>query len=109
MTEGHKISLERWAQLDTDPQNMALVYRHWEPGRVFSRERQVQVCIVERYPTATWKTGERDQSGKLDLSDEGSRRRQWQPTPVLLPGKSQGWQGLVGCSLWSRTESDMIE
>ena len=47
MTEGHKMSLERWAQLDTDPQNIALVYRHWEPGRVFSRERQGQVCIVE--------------------------------------------------------------
>ena len=26
------------------------------------------------------------------------RRRQWQPTPVLLPGKSHGWRGLVGCS-----------
>ena len=25
------------------------------------------------------------------------RRRQWQPTPVLLPGKSHGWRGLVGC------------
>ena len=62
-TEGHKTVLERWAQLDTDPQNMALVYRHWEPGRVSSRERQGQVCIVDRYPTATWKTGERDQSG----------------------------------------------
>ena len=28
------------------------------------------------------------------------RRRQWQPTPVLLPGKSQGWRILVGCPLW---------
>ena len=27
-----------------------------------------------------------------------SRRRQWQPTPVLLPGKSHGWRSLVGCS-----------
>ena len=25
-------------------------------------------------------------------------RRQWQPTPVLLPGESQGWRSLVGCS-----------
>ena len=30
----------------------------------------------------------------------GVRRRQWQPTPVLLPGKSHGWRSLVGCSLW---------
>ena len=27
-------------------------------------------------------------------------RRQWQPTPVLLPGKSHGWRSLVGCSPW---------
>ena len=27
-----------------------------------------------------------------------SRRRQWHPTPVLLPGKSHGWRSLVGCS-----------
>ena len=27
-------------------------------------------------------------------------RRQWHPTPVLLPGKSPGWRGLVGCSPW---------
>ena len=29
-------------------------------------------------------------------------RRQWQPTPVLLPGKSHGQRSLVGCSLWSQ-------
>ena len=29
-----------------------------------------------------------------------SWRRQWQPTPVLLPGKSHGWRSLVGCSPW---------
>ena len=28
------------------------------------------------------------------------RRRQWHPTPVLLPGKSHGWRTLVGCSPW---------
>ena len=31
-----------------------------------------------------------------------SRRRQWHPTPVLLPGKSHGWRSLVGCSPWGR-------
>ena len=30
------------------------------------------------------------------------QRRQWQPTPVLLPGKSHGWRSLVGCSPWGR-------
>ena len=33
-------------------------------------------------------------------------RRQWHPTPVFLPGESQGRQSLVGCRLWGRTESD---
>ena len=37
------------------------------------------------------------------------RRRQWQPTPVLLPGKSHGWRGLVGCSPWGRWGSDTTE
>ena len=36
-------------------------------------------------------------------------RRKWQPTPVFLPGESQGWGSLVGCHLWGRTESDMTE
>ena len=36
-------------------------------------------------------------------------RRKWQPTPVFLPGESQGWQSLVGCRLWGRTESDTTE
>ena len=30
------------------------------------------------------------------------RRRQWHPTPVLLPGKSHGRRSLVGCSPWGR-------
>ena len=33
-----------------------------------------------------------------------SWRRKWQPTPVFLPGESQGWGSLVGCCLWGRTE-----
>ena len=36
-------------------------------------------------------------------------RRQWQPTPVLLLGESQGQQSLVGCRLWVRTELDMTK
>ena len=36
-------------------------------------------------------------------------RRKWQPTPVFLPGESQGRRNLVGCHLWGRTELDMTE
>ena len=35
--------------------------------------------------------------------------RQWQPTPVLFPGKSHGQRSLVGCCLWGLTESDTTE
>jgi len=34
---------------------------------------------------------------------------QWQPTPVLLPGKSHGWRSLVDCSSWGHEESDRTE
>ena len=37
------------------------------------------------------------------------RRRQWHPTPVLLPGKSHGWRSLVGCSPLGRYKSDSTE
>ena len=37
------------------------------------------------------------------------RRRQWHPTPVLLPGKSHGWRSLVGCCPWSLEELDTTE
>ena len=36
-------------------------------------------------------------------------RRKWQPTPVFLPGESQGQGSLVGCRLWGHTESDTTE
>ena len=36
-------------------------------------------------------------------------RRKWQPTPVFLPGESQGRGSLVGCRLWGCAESDMTE
>ena len=35
-------------------------------------------------------------------------RKQWHPTPVLLPGKSHGWRSLVGCSPWGPEESDRL-
>ena len=37
------------------------------------------------------------------------RKRQWHPTPVLLPGGSHGRRSLVGCSPWGREESDTTE
>ena len=45
----------------------------------------------------------------LWLSSIPLRRRQWHPTPVLLPGKSHGRRSLMGCSPWGLEESDMTE
>ena len=50
-----------------------------------------------------------DWATSLSLSTFMHWRRKWQPTPVFLPGESQGWGSRVGCRLWGRTESDMAE
>ena len=47
-------------------------------------------CVLTAFPFSSW-------------------RRQWQLTPILLPGKSHGWRSLVGCSPWGRKELDMTE
>ena len=47
--------------------------------------------------------------GGIRTRETGGRRRQWHPTPVLLPGKSHEWRSLVGCSPWGRWESDTTE
>ena len=50
-----------------------------------------------------------DWTTSLSLFSFMHGRRKWQPTPVFLPGESQGRGSLVGCSLWGRTESDTTE
>ena len=36
-------------------------------------------------------------------------RRKWQPTPVFLPGESQGQRSMLGCRLWGHTDSDATD
>ena len=50
-----------------------------------------------------------DSATSLSLFTFMHWKRKWQPTPVFLPGESQGRGSLVGCRLWGRTESDMTE
>ena len=73
--------------------------------------------------TLAWKIPWMEESGRLQsigsLRVEHNRvtslftfmhwRGKWQPTPVFLPGESQGQERLVGCRLWGRTESDTTE
>ena len=48
-------------------------------------------------------------SQSYDFPCSHVRRRQWHPTPVLLPGKSHGRRSLVGCIPWGRQGSDTTE
>ena len=74
--------------------------------------------------TLAWKIhgeepGRLQSMGSLRVGHEGATslslftfmhwRRKWQPTPVFLPGESQGQRSLMGCRLWGHTESDMTE
>ena len=45
----------------------------------------------------------------LSTSSQLYQRRQWQPAPVVLPGKSHGQRNLVGCSPWGPEELDTTE
>ena len=56
----------------------------------------------------SWRVGH-DWATSLSLFTFMHWRRKWQPTPVLLPGESQGRWSLVDCRLWGRTESDTTE
>ena len=53
--------------------------------------------------------GRHDWATSLSLFTFMHWRRKWQPTPVFLPGESQGWGSLVGCRLWGHTKSDTTE
>ena len=55
------------------------------------------------------KTSANAETQILSLGWEDPWRRKRQPTPVFLPGESQGRVRLVGCRLWGRTESDTTE
>ena len=43
------------------------------------------------------------------LSHEDPLEREWQPTPLYLPGELRGQRSLVGYSPWGLKESDLIE
>ena len=59
-------------------------------------------------PMGSWSVGH-DWATSLSLFTLMHWRRQWRPTPVFLPGESQGRGSLVSCRLWGRTASDTTE
>ena len=85
----------------------------------------MEKAMAPHSSTLAWKTPGMEKSGKLQsmgslrighdwvtslsLFTFMHWRRKWWPTPVFLPGESQGWGSLVGCRLWGLTESDTTE
>ena len=88
-------------------------------------EQQIFLAMATHSSTLTWKIPWTEEPGRLqsmgslrvrhDWATSLSLftfmhwRMKWQPTPVFLPGGSQGWGSLVGWRLWGRTESDTTE
>ena len=88
---------------------------YWPP-QASSRRRQWHPTPYTSLRTLAWKIPWMEEPGRLQST--GSPRvghnwatslslftfmhwrRKWQPTPVFLPGESQGWGSLVGCRLW---------
>ena len=60
--------------------------------------------IMASGPITSWEIDRETVETVSDFILGGSKitaqRRQWHPTPVLLPGKSHGWRSLEGCSPW---------
>ena len=68
-------------------------------SNVFSWQNSVRFCLASFCTPRL----------NLPVTPGVSWRRQWHPTPVLLPGKSHGQRSLVGCSPWGHQESDTTE
>ena len=68
--------------------------------------------IVHGFPggsegkASAWNVGD---LGSFPGSGRSPGEGNWQPTPVLLPGKSHGWRSVIGYSPWGHKESDMTE
>ena len=98
----------------------------WWKGHLFGVSAlEAEEAVAPHSSTLAWKIPWMEEPGGLQFM--GSRRvghdwatslslfifmhwrRKWQPTPVFLPGESQGRGSLVGCRLWGRTEPDTTE
>ena len=92
---------------------------HWQAGSLprshLGREWCKDTLVPERNfcLEVTWRTERELEMDEFSHQVMGCYfilpRRKWQPTPVFLPGESQGRRSLVGCRLWGHTESDTTE
>ena len=121
------LSLNLWVETQAPLQDVAGqgTQDHQHHGIVKTSKVKLEKAMAPHSSTLAWKILWMEEPGRLQSM--GSRRvghdwatslslftfmpwrRKWQPTPVFLPGESQGWLSLVACHLWGRTESDMTE
>ena len=93
------------------------------PVELFQILKDDTVKVLHSICQQIWKTQQWPQDWKksvfIPISKKGNAKEssnyctialiKWKPTPVFLPGESQGRGILVGCHLWGRTESDTTE
>ena len=70
---------------------------------LFSLKSSIYFTLTSLFKPATFSHAQQYMSSKY------CKRRQWHPTPVLLPGESHGRRSLVGYSPWGHEQSDMTE
>ena len=100
-------------------------YSPWGCKELNMAERTLEKAMAPHSSTLAWKIPWTEEPGGLQsmrslrVGHDGATslslftfmhwRRKWQPTPVFLPGETQGQRSLVGGHLWGRTESDTTE
>ena len=104
------MSCSRGSSWPRDRTRASFAFLHWQadslplhchPGSPFMHSSRLQSM-------GSLRVGH-DWATSLSLFTFLHWRRKWQPTPVFLPGESQGWGSLVGCCQWGCTESNTTE
>ena len=79
---------------------------HWKTDFLYSSKESITFYILSHTKNlpAIWETGVRP-LGQREIP----WRREWQPTPVFLPGESHRQRSLAGYNPWGRNELDTTE
>ena len=108
MTTGKTVALTRQVFVD---KVMSLLFNMLSRLVITFLPRSKRLNFMAAVTICKRSQTQKDSCSKNDLTVHVliHRRRQWQPTPVLLPGKSHGRRSRVGCSPWGRQESHTTE